>query len=68
MQQTDLSIITPEIEGGMIKVSQIRSLQRSLALTPYEARYRIALLLNFQAANASAQNALLRLSKKPLSR
>jgi DNA polymerase-3 subunit delta' len=60
MQQADLSIVTPEVEGGMIKVSQVRSLQRSLALTPYEARYRIALLLNFQAANASAQNALLK--------
>jgi DNA polymerase-3 subunit delta' len=60
MQHPDLSIVTPEEEGGIIKVSQIRNLQRSLALTPYEARYRIALLLNFQNANASAQNALLK--------
>lgn len=44
----------------MIKVDQIRELQRSLILTPYEARYRIALLLNFHRANASAQNALLK--------
>lgn len=60
MQHPDLSIVTPEEEGGMIKVSQIRNLQHSLALTPYEARYRIALLLNFQCANANAQNALLK--------
>ncbi len=60
MQQPDLSIVTPEEEGGVIKVGQIRNLQHSLALTPYEARYRIALLLNFQFANANAQNALLK--------
>ncbi len=60
MQQPDLSIVTPEEEGGIIKVGQIRNLQHSLALTPYEARHRIALLLNFQFANANAQNALLK--------
>lgn len=60
MQQPDLSIIEPDTEGGMIKVDQIRNLQRSLALTPYEARFRIALLLNFQRANPNAQNALLK--------
>ena len=60
MQQADLHVVTPESEGGMIKVDQIRDLQRSLILTPYEAKYRIALLLNFQRANANAQNALLK--------
>jgi DNA polymerase-3 subunit delta' len=60
MQQPDLSIVEPETEGSMIKVGQIRSLQHSLSLTPYEARYRVALLLNFQYANPSAQNALLK--------
>ena len=58
--QPDLSIVEPENEGGMIKVDQVRKLQHSLSLTPYEARYRIALLLNFQQANANAQNALLK--------
>ena len=60
MQQPDLSIIQPESEGGMIKVEQIRNLQHSLSLSPFEARYRVALLLNFQQANANAQNALLK--------
>ena len=60
MQQADLHIVAPETNGGMIKVDQIRDLQRSLILTPYEAKYRIALLLNFQRANANAQNALLK--------
>jgi len=60
MQLPDLSLVTPESEGGIIKVNQVRELQHSLALTPYEATYRIALLLNFQLANANAQNALLK--------
>jgi DNA polymerase-3 subunit delta' len=60
MQLPDLSLVTPESEGGIIKVNQVRELQHSLALTPYEASYRIALLLNFQLANANAQNALLK--------
>lgn len=60
MQQADLHIIAPEVDGGMIKVDQIRELQRSLILSPYEAKYRVALLLNFHRANANAQNALLK--------
>lgn len=60
MQQADLHIIAPEVDGGMIKVDQVRELQRSLILSPYEAKYRVALLLNFHRANANAQNALLK--------
>ena len=60
MQQPDLSIIQAENDGGMIKVEQVRALQHSLSLSPFEAKYRIALLLNFQQANANAQNALLK--------
>lgn len=60
MQQPDLSIVQPETEGAALKVEQVRELQHALSLSPYEARYRVALLLDFQQANASAQNALLK--------
>ncbi|MCX6056330.1 MAG: DNA polymerase III subunit delta' [Chloroflexi bacterium] len=60
LQQPDLSIVEAETEGGLIKVDQIRTLQRSLSLSPYEAKFRVALLLNFQRANHNAQNALLK--------
>jgi DNA polymerase III subunit delta' len=60
MQHPDLSLITAEQDAGSIKVDQIRELQHSLSLAPYQAQYRIALLLNFEAANANAQNALLK--------
>lgn len=60
MQQADLSVVQPEEDSTQIKVEQIRDLQHSLSLLPYEARYRVALLLNFEDANANAQNALLK--------
>ncbi|HSV84945.1 MAG TPA: DNA polymerase III subunit delta' [Levilinea sp.] len=60
MQQPDLSIVQPETETAVLKIEQVRELQHSLALSPYEAPYRVALLLDFQQASASAQNALLK--------
>ncbi|PKO04789.1 MAG: hypothetical protein CVU41_15635 [Chloroflexi bacterium HGW-Chloroflexi-3] len=60
MQQADLTITQSLDDARSIKVEQIRELQGSLSLAPYEARYRIALLLNFQEATPNAQNALLK--------
>jgi DNA polymerase III subunit delta' len=60
MQHSDLSILQAEKEGGTLKVEQIRDAQRSLSLMPYEAHYRVALLLRFHEANPNAQNALLK--------
>jgi DNA polymerase-3 subunit delta' len=65
MQHPDLSIVQAEIEGGTLKVDQVRELQRSLALTPYEARYRVAILLRFEEAHPSAANALLKTLEEP---
>ena len=65
MQQVDLSIVRSENVGGVIKVEQIRDLQHTLSLTPYDAAYRVALLLRFQEANANAQNALLKILEEP---
>ncbi len=60
MAHPDLSVVQAAREGGDIPVDAIRQLQRALMLAPYEARYRVALLLRFEEANASAQNALLK--------
>jgi len=65
MQHPDLAVIQSEQEGGVLKVDQIRELQRSLALHPYEARYRVAVLLRFEEANLSAMNALLKTLEEP---
>jgi DNA polymerase III subunit delta' len=60
MQYTDLAVIQAEKEGGTLKVEQIRAIRQSLVLKPYQGRYRVALFLRFQEANANAANALLK--------
>jgi DNA polymerase III subunit delta' len=65
MQQADLNILQAEEEGGTLKVDEVRDLQHMLSLAPYESAYRIALLLRFEEANASAQNALLKTLEEP---
>ncbi len=59
-QYADLSLVQAEQEGKEIKIDQVRGLQHSLSLAPFESTYRVALLLNFQNANANAQNAMLK--------
>ena len=68
MQHPDLAVVQAEEEGGTLKVDQVRELQRSLALAPYEARYRLALLLRFEEAHPSAANALLKTLEEPAER
>ncbi len=65
MQHPDLYIVQAERVGGTLKVEQIRDLQRGLSLAPYEARYKIALLLRFEEAHPSAANALLKTLEEP---
>lgn len=65
MQYSDLLVVQAEQEGATLKVDQIRELQRSLALAPYQGRYKVALLLRFEEAHASAMNALLKTLEEP---
>ena len=65
MEHPDLSIVQAEQIGATLKVDQVRDLQHTLSLTPYEARYRVALLLRFEEANPSAANALLKTLEEP---
>jgi len=71
MRQVDLTVVQAldedgiPREGGSLKIDQIRDLQRTLSLSPYEARYRVALLLRFQEANTNAQNAFLKTLEEP---
>jgi DNA polymerase-3 subunit delta' len=65
MRQPDLTVVQASQTGGILKVDQVRELQYRLALAPYESRYRIALLLRFEEANASAANALLKTLEEP---
>jgi DNA polymerase-3 subunit delta' len=65
MEHPDLSIVQAEVVGGNLKVDQIRELQHSLYLTPYEADFRIAIILRFEEANQNAANALLKTLEEP---
>jgi DNA polymerase-3 subunit delta' len=67
MQHPDLAVLQAEQVGGTLKVDQVRDLQHSLSLAPYEARYRVALLLRFEEANPGAANALLKTLEEPAS-
>jgi DNA polymerase-3 subunit delta' len=63
----DLTIVQADHIGGNLKVDQIRELQHTLSLTPYEAKYRVALLLRFEEANPNAANAILKTLEEPQS-
>ncbi len=60
MQYPDLTVVQAEKEGGVLRVEQVRAVRQSLALKPYQGRYRIVLFLRFQEAHPSAANALLK--------
>ncbi|MBI3162250.1 MAG: DNA polymerase III subunit delta' [Chloroflexi bacterium] len=60
MRHPDMNVIQAETEGGTLKVDQVREVQHSLSLKPYQAAYRVALFLRFQEANDNAANALLK--------
>lgn len=61
----DLHWVASDREGDVLKVDQVRQLQRQLALAPYEGRYRVAVLPRFQEASESAANALLKTLEEP---
>jgi DNA polymerase III subunit delta' len=67
MQHPDLSVVQAEQTGATLKVEQVRDLQYNLALHPYEARRRVALLLRFEEAHPAAMNALLKTLEEPAS-
>jgi DNA polymerase III subunit delta' len=60
MQYADLSVIQAEKEGGTLKVEQVRAIRQNLSLKPYQGKYRLALFLRFEEANANSANALLK--------
>jgi DNA polymerase-3 subunit delta' len=59
----DLIIVEPE--DGRLKIDQIRELQRELILSPYEGRWRVCIITDFQTATTEAANALLKTLEEP---
>ncbi len=56
----DVRLTEADVEGGTIKIEQIRELRRTLVLKPYQASYRVAILPRFQEATDNSANALLK--------
>jgi len=50
---------------GVLKIDQIRDLQREASLSPMEARYKIFILREIDRANLPAANALLKTLEEP---
>ena len=52
-------------ESGRLKIGDIRAVMRQLALKPYNARYRVAILEDFDQTQPQAQDALLKTLEEP---
>jgi len=59
----DVRVVEPE--NRSLKIDQIRQLQREVALTPHEGRYRVAILPSFERATTEASNCLLKTLEEP---
>lgn len=59
----DLEVL--EAQGAMIRIDQIRSLQKSLAFAPLEAPRRVCLIFDAEKINPSAANAFLKTLEEP---
>jgi DNA polymerase-3 subunit delta' len=60
MQHPDLKVVRVPDGKSEILIDQVRELQSFVMLAPYEAPYKVGLLLNFEHATVQAQNALLK--------
>ena len=64
----DLAILRVAEGARELKIEQIRTMQQSLALAPYQSKYRVVLIPDFQRATTGASNALLKSLEEPPSR
>jgi DNA polymerase-3 subunit delta' len=64
-KHADLWIVERQEGDRDIKIDAIREVSRSLSRTPMEARYQIALLLDFELASEESANALLKTLEEP---
>jgi DNA polymerase-3 subunit delta' len=59
----DVRLVTGD--EGTIKIDHVRALQRELALSPYEGRWRVAILPGMERATVEAGNCLLKTLEEP---
>ena len=65
---SDLTILTPPAGSRELRIDQVRRMQQTLALAPFQSRYRVVLIPDFQNATVAASNALLKSLEEPPAR
>jgi DNA polymerase-3 subunit delta' len=65
LQHEDLFVVAREESDREIKIDALREMSHALALSPYDAKHQIALLLDFEDASEEAANALLKTLEEP---
>lgn len=61
----DVIYAESDASTGTLRIEEVRAVTSRLALRPYEARYRIAILPDFERARPQAQDALLKTLEEP---
>ena len=64
----DIIVAEHDNKSGALKIEAVREVMSKLALKPFEARYRIAMLNDFEQARPQAQDALLKTLEEPTER
>ncbi len=64
----DLAILRVAEGSRELKIEQVRAMQQTLALAPYQSKYRVVLIPDFQRATTGASNALLKSLEEPPAR
>ncbi len=65
LEYPDVFPVLLEGDSNQIKIDQIRDLVHNLSLSPYEAKQRFGLLIDFELANEHTQNSLLKTLEEP---
>lgn len=68
LRYPDLMVLRVGEGSKDLKIDQIREMQQTLALAPYQSPYRIVLIPDFQHATIGASNALLKSLEEPPSK
>ncbi len=68
MEHPDLLPVQSAEDSQQLRIDQVRELIHYLSLVPYQAPYRVGLLIDFEEANLESQNALLKTLEEPGSR
>ncbi len=61
----DLITVQLDANTGALKIEEVRTVTSKIALKPFEGRYRIAILNDFERAQPRAQDALLKTLEEP---